>query len=70
MKVEQVKRNSVHTSFNDHLKEDQFCEVTEWTNGEGFDVAFEDKSIALTHSEFHTLCGLGNLMMGTFERSE
>ena len=68
MKVEQYKRKTVMSTFNDHLKDDQWCEITEWTNGEGFDVSFEDKTIGLTHAEFHNLCGLGNLMMGTFER--
>jgi hypothetical protein len=64
MKLKQYKRNAGLVEFSDHLKKDQWCEITEWDNGEGFDVAFEDKTIQLTHAEFQNLCGLGNLMMG------
>ena len=70
MKLEKNKRNSYTVTFHDHLQENQWCEVTEWTNGEGFDVGFEDKTIGLTHAEFQNLCGLGNLMLGTYDKDE
>ena len=70
MKITKNKRKSVTSEFNDHLKEDQWCEITEWTNGEGFDVAFEGKNISITHAEFNNLCGLGNLLLGTYDRSD
>lgn len=68
--VEKYKRNSVMIEFNDHLSDGQWCELTEWHNGEGFDVAFEGKTIGLTHAEFHNLCGLGSIMLGTYEKGE
>jgi hypothetical protein len=52
MKIEQYKKKSVCVYFDDHFKDHQFCEVTEWYNGEGFDIAInEDKYISLTHSQ-------------------
>ena len=42
-------------SINDHLrkydylaKENSFIEVTEWGNGEGYDITIDDKVISLT----------------------
>jgi hypothetical protein len=63
MEIKRSKKNSMMVTFSDHLKDNQVCDITEWANGEGFDVSFEDKTIALTHAEFHAMCGLGNLML-------
>ena len=43
----------------DHLaKDNDFMEVTEWHNGEGFDVAIGDKHFQLTWGEFEALQAL------------
>lgn len=40
----------------DHLaKADDFIEVTEWENGEGWDIAFKDKVIQLTYGELDAI---------------
>lgn len=40
----------------DHLaKGDDYIEVTEWTNGEGWDIAFKNKSISLTYGELEAI---------------
>ena len=43
----------------DHLaKDNDFMEVTEWFNGEGFDVTTGDKQFHLTWGEFEALQAL------------
>jgi hypothetical protein len=43
----------------DHLaKDNDFMEVTEWFNGEGFDVSTSDKHFQLTWGEFEALQAL------------
>lgn len=43
----------------DHLaKPDDFMEMTEWHNGEGFDVTTGDKHFQLTWGEFEALKAL------------
>jgi hypothetical protein len=32
-------------------KEDNFIEITEWTNGEGWDISINDKLFSLTRGE-------------------
>jgi len=52
------KRKSVYTELNDycHLaKKHEVIEVTEWTNGEGWDIAIGDKHIALTMGELQAI---------------
>lgn len=40
----------------DHLaKGDDYIEVTEWANGEGWDIAFNNKSISLTYGELEAI---------------
>jgi hypothetical protein len=39
-------------------KEHDFIEVTEWHNGEGFDVTLGEKSISLTWGEFDAMTAL------------
>jgi len=52
------KRSSVYTNLRQycHLaKADDIVEVCEWTNGEGWDIAFGDKHIALTMGELQAI---------------
>lgn len=46
----------------DHFAKDDSCiEVTEWTNGEGFDVricSLKDESFSLSYGEFDALVAL------------
>ena len=46
----------------DHFaKDDSYIEVTEWTNGDGFDVhvsSYKDTSFSLTYGEFDALVAL------------
>ena len=49
--MEKVKRNSVNDNLQkyDYLAKDyEFIEVTEWRNGEGWDISINDKIIQLT----------------------
>ena len=36
-------------------KESDFIEVTEWANGEGYDISVRDKLISLTHGEIEAI---------------
>lgn len=59
--MQQYKRESrmVNLKDYDHLaKEHDFMELTEWHNGEGFDVVAGDKQFSLTHGEFSALITL------------
>jgi len=60
--MEQYKKESrmVQLKNYDHLaKEHDFMELTEWHNGEGFDINLGDnKSFSLTHGEFSALITL------------
>lgn len=58
------KRNSVHVDLSDycHLaKPYEICEVTEWTNGEGWDVAIGTRTFQLTMGELQALQVLCNV---------
>ena len=49
--MEKVKRKSVNDNLQkyDYLAKDyEFIEVTEWRNGEGWDISINDKLIQLT----------------------
>jgi hypothetical protein len=49
----------VKLTHYDHLaKEHDFMELTEWHNGEGFDVTCGEKQFSLTHGEFSALITL------------
>lgn len=40
----------------DHLKnKSSFIEITEWTNGEGWDIAINEKMINLTYGELEAI---------------
>jgi hypothetical protein len=53
-KIERRKRDSISVPMNDAWhKEHDFVEVTEWSNGEGWDITISDqKQISLHHIEF------------------
>lgn len=56
--MERANRKSVNDNLRkyDHLaKKDDFIEVTEWTNGEGWDITINDKVIPLTHGELDAI---------------
>ena len=49
--MEKVKRKSINDNLQkyDYLAKDyEFIEVTEWRNGEGWDISINDKIIQLT----------------------
>ena len=59
--MEQYDRKAKFTELKKycHLaKEHDFIEVTEWHNGEGFDVTLGEKSISLTWGEFEAMTAL------------
>lgn len=52
--MEKYNKKSVYEKLKtfDYLsKEDSFIEVTEWHNGEGWDITIDDKIISLTHGQ-------------------
>jgi hypothetical protein len=56
--METYSRKSAFAELQDycHLaKGGSFMEVTEWKNGEGFDVTIDSRSFSLTHGEFDLL---------------
>lgn len=58
------KRNSVYTDLPPycHLaKPHEIMEVTEWTNGEGWDVAIGNRTFQLTYGEYAALQVLVNV---------
>ena len=49
-------------SVNDKLKrydylakDEDFIEITEWTNGEGYDITINDKTISLTEGQLNAI---------------
>ena len=56
--MESSKRKSVHDDLNiyDYLaKKDDFIEVTEWTNEEGWDITINDRIISLTEGQLNAI---------------
>lgn len=56
--MERANRKSVNDNLRkyDHLaKKDGFIEVTEWTNGEGWDITINDRVIPLTRGELDAI---------------
>lgn len=56
--MEKSKRNTVIDDLNKfcHLaKEHDYIEITEWSNGEGWDISFNDKHISLTYGELDAI---------------
>lgn len=56
--MEYNNRKSVNCDLNKFCilaKEDSFIEVTEWTNGEGWDITIDDKLISLSIGELDAI---------------
>jgi hypothetical protein len=56
--MEFVERKSVNDKLRkyDHLaKDDDFIEVTEWANGEGWDVTINEKQLLLTRGQLDAI---------------
>lgn len=53
------KRKAINDKLNKYCtlaKEDDFIEVTEWTNGEGWDITLKEKPvISLTYGELEAI---------------
>jgi hypothetical protein len=50
------KRKSINVQLDDGFhKEHDFMEVTEWTNGEGWDICINEKLFSLHFTEFDML---------------
>ena len=56
------ERNSIFSSLQEFdpgfAKEHDYIEITEWYNGEGFDVVINDKQFQLTYGQFEALQAL------------
>lgn len=55
---ELIQRKSINDNLRkyDHLaKENSFIEITEWGNGEGWDIAMDDKVISLTYGQLNAI---------------
>lgn len=51
-------RKSVNDDLRkyDHLaKDSDFIEITEWTNGEGWDISINDKTVSLTFGQLEAI---------------
>lgn len=56
--MEFVNKKSVNdklTKYDCLAKDDDFIEVTEWTNGEGYDIVINDKIISLTDGQLDAI---------------
>lgn len=56
--MEIINRKSINDNLRkyDYLaKNDDFIEVTEWTNGEGYDITINDKIIPLTNGQLEAI---------------
>lgn len=52
------KRKSINDKLSKYdilANDSDFIEVTEWTNGEGFDISTNEKSINLTYGELEAI---------------
>ncbi len=56
MEIHQVKRITDKLSKYDYLaKDSEFIQVTAWDNGEGYDIAINDKLYSLTHGQLDAI---------------
>lgn len=65
-KLEITQRKSVSDSLRkyDYLaKENSFIEVTEWINGEGYDITIDEKMISLTDGQLDAIYYLVETLM-------
>ena len=59
------QRKSVNDSLYKYdilSKEDSYIEVTEWTNGEGWDITIDNELISLTYGKLEAINHLINLL--------
>ena len=58
-KIETYNRRAVCCSLKDFdpifATESDFIEVCEWKNGEGYDIAINDRHISITHGELEAI---------------
>ena len=56
MKINERKSVSDELKKYDHLAKDtDFIEVTEWTNGEGWDIWLNDRLMSLTYGQLEAI---------------
>ena len=56
MKINKRKSVSDELKKYDHLAKDMdFIEVTEWTNGEGWDIWLNDRPMSLTYGQLEAI---------------
>lgn len=51
-------RKSVYANLNKFCciaKDEDYIEITEWTNGEGWDISFKDTILSLTRGELEAI---------------
>jgi hypothetical protein len=56
--MEVAKRRSISDGLQKYdflAKSEDFVEVTEWTNGEGYDISFDNKIISLTRGQIDAI---------------
>lgn len=56
--MEKANRKSVTTKLSKYIygsKDSDFIEMTEWTNGEGYDICIIDKLISLSYEELDAI---------------
>lgn len=55
---ELIQRKSINDNLRkyDHLaKENSFIEITEWSNGEGWDITIDDRMMSLTWGQLDAI---------------
>jgi len=65
MKYEQHTRKSISAELRQFCyfaKEFDDIEVTEWTNGEGYDIDFENKHLSLTSGQIQAIVTLKGML--------
>ena len=56
--MEKINRKSINaklSKFDVLANKDDFIEVTEWSNGEGFDITINDKIFSLTSGQIKAI---------------
>lgn len=69
--MEIKKRKTVFDDLNkyDYLsKENDFIEITEWSNGEGWDITLNERTIQLTSGQLDAINYLVNVL--TYEKKK
>lgn len=67
--MEHVSRKSVNDRLRKYsfmAKEDDSVEVTQWVNGEGYDITIEDRKMSLTDGELDAI----NYLVQTLKYSD